>query len=57
MIWTVLVANLPKNDGGPVSGWSRNGDATAGYTREVRYNEAGVLSRRQDQRVPGNEAA
>jgi hypothetical protein len=42
------VANLPKNDGGPVSGWSRNGDATAGYASEVRYNEAGVLTRRQD---------
>src|ERR1700736_6572200 len=51
-----LVADLAKNDGGPVSGRSRNGDATAGCPRKVRYSEAGVLSRRQDQRIAGHEA-
>src|ERR1700726_852728 len=51
-----LVADLAKNDGAPVSGRSRNGDATAGHAREVRYSEAGVLSRRQDQRIAGHEA-
>ena len=51
------VADLSKNDGGPVSGQSRNGDATAGRTGETRYSEARVLSRRQDQRITRNETA
>src|SRR5580704_5687146 len=51
-----LVADLAKNDGRPVAGRPGDGDATAGRARKVRYSEAGVLSRRQDQRITGHEA-
>jgi hypothetical protein len=51
-----LVSDLAKNDGGPVSRRSGDGHAAAGRARQVRYSEAGVLSRRQDQRIAGHEA-